>query len=707
MKTMNVVTRLRPSDLGDRRDRGAVLGNGLHVVLLLLVLGQLVYLASRYRVRLDATEDQLFSLTESTRKIVGGLEKRLIIEAYLSPKEDLPAQFRDTRTVLENFLDELVQLGRGKVAVQRFNPLDDKAIQEKCTRIGIKPIDAQTQTTSAMSVQRHWQGLRLVYGGGKQKVLEQIGPQSSFLAEAVLTPAIKEVVTEQKRKIGYMEWPSQAPGQQGQALAWNFVRTVDDVAKRYEFQNFKDAEGALIPDDIGTLMLFRPRDLTDRQKYVVDQFVMRGGTLVLFADVADYALAPRRQCSKLPLSLDAQESEYKWQEQLLNYGIDQTGRIVADMAQQAMQARNPLMQGWEYFGIPVQQFARQVAYPYFFHAVDGDWAQVAERLASMGGRLDQEQKEYFERTLRPGIDSDEFLFKAFKQLKRGPGFYWPAAIQLRRGGAGVDLPEGVEGRALLWSSPLTITEDPPASLNPLQGADLQAQTLANQAFMQKLNTRVQSEARKQWPLMLDLHGDFPSFFVGKPRPKKASELAEEDARKAAEAEAAGKDEAPAPADPDVGPPPPEKKQDPTAESPPAVPDPEPLQRAAAGARILVIADSDFLRDDFLQGAYQQAGGPRSLFGGAFFLHMLDWLSQDSDLVELQSRIPIDRKLELIEPLADRAEDRRDTEKRLRTATNVLVTANVLAPAGVLLLLGLGVMTVRRAQKKAFLESVGN
>lgn len=691
------------------RQSGVAFSLTLHFVLLLLVLGQVVYLASRHRGRLDATSDQLYSLTESTRRIVGGLEKRLVVEAYFSPKEDLPADLRNSRVVLDNFLDEIAQLGKGKVVVKRFNPIDDKNLQDTCTRVGIKPIDTQSATTTAVGVSRHWQGLRLVYDGGKQKVLEQIAPTVSFLAEAMVTPAIKEVVTKERRKIGFMEWPSAIPGQQGQAMGWETVRTMPDVAKRYDFQNYKDAEGALVPEDVQTLVLFRPMDITDRQKYVIDQFVMRGGTLVLFSDVADYGLQPNRQCNKVPMVLDAKDSQHKWQDQLLCYGIDQPGQIVADLAPQAGQAYNPMGGGYEYLGLPMQMgMVRQVAYPYFFHAVDGDWSQpqIANKLASSSGRLDEEQAAYYRRTLRPGIDTDEFLFKTFRQFKRGPGMYWPCLMKLRSNGAETTLPDGVSGRVLMWSSPLTIIEDPQTSLNALMGRDLQSQAMANAAFNQKLQQRLQSEPRRQAPLMLEVSGSFPSFFVGKQRPKKASELKEEeDKRRAEEAGEKPADDASA-KDPEVGPPAPkpEKGEDALAKAPV---DPEPLQRCEGKARIVAFADSDFVRDDFTRGMYRQQGGPNSIFGAAFFPMLLDWLSQDSDLVALQSRLPKDRKLSLLGDQVVETGDRRDAERQLRTARTNLVVANVAGPCVVVLALGMFVMFSRRAQKRRFLEATGN
>jgi hypothetical protein len=142
------------------RQSGLALSLTLHCVLLLLVLGQVVYLATRHRARIDATSDQLYSLTESTLRIVGGLEKRLVVEAYFSPKEELPADLRNTRVVLDNFLDELIQIGKGKVVVKRFNPIEDKALQDTCTRIGIKPIDTQSSTTTAVGVSRAYKSTR-------------------------------------------------------------------------------------------------------------------------------------------------------------------------------------------------------------------------------------------------------------------------------------------------------------------------------------------------------------------------------------------------------------------------------------------------------------------------------------------------------------------------------------------------------------------
>ena len=702
------------------RGSGSVLATLLHVVLLLLVLGQLVYLASRHRTRVDLTSDGLSSLTASTKTLLDRLEKRLVIEAYFSPKEKLPAAVRETRAWADSFLDELVQLGKGKVVVQRFDPNADKAIEDKAKRVGVEPAQLPNrESSSSLSYDRHWQGLRLVYGGGKQKVISQFGPTSSFVAEAFLVPAIKEVITEQKRKIGYMEWPATNPGgaQQG-GIGWNVLRTHEGVAKRYEFQNLKNEDGALLPDDLETLFLFRPKELSDRQKYVLDQFVVKGGTIVAFVDAAEYVLGPQRVCNNIPVRLDGPGATQKFTDQLLHYGVDWKPKVLADLLPDAFTPRDLVTQQGrvEYFGVmqqgPMGAMIRPIEYPYFFHPLAFDYVQFAEAFAKdKDGKVDPNLVETFKKQFVAGMPSDEFLFSGWKKMKKGPGFYWPTWVGLRSKAGGVpDLPPDVEGRVLLWSSPNTLVEDPQQSLNPLGFGDNKGENF--EKWKAKLRERLQAEPRQQAPLMVEVKGRFSSFFAGRERPKRPSEIKEEEAKKAA---AAAKDAAKdgekkadgsdvTKVDPDAGPVP--AKSDQAAEAPPVPAEAAMVDRSDRRGRILMIGDSDFIRDDFLSGNYAQAGGPYSAkTGGPFFLGLLDWLAEDQDLVALQSKIAEDRTLKFVDAIASANADPREQEQALRRKTTWLRAVNVVLPGALLGALGLVVFFVRRAQKRSFLSSL--
>lgn len=686
-------------------ERGSALAITLHVVLLLVVLGQLVYLGSRHRLRVDLTSDQLWSSTASTKQLIDKLEKRLIVKAYFSPKEKLPVQVRETRAWADSFLDEIVQLGKGKVVVQRLDPNADKAIADEATRVGIKPLELRSQSSTSLSVDRHWQGLRFVYGGGKQKVIPQWAPGSSFLAEAVVTPAIKEVLTEQKRKIGYMEWPATNPaGAQQGGLGWNVLRTLDGITKRYEFQNFKDEDGALLPEDLGTLFLYRPKELTDRQKYVLDQFVVKGGTLVAFVDAAEYLIGPQRTFQGLPLAIDAAGSAQKFTDQLQHYGLDWKPKVLADMMGAASQVRDPINGLNEYLAAVAGGFLQRVDYPYFFHPVAIEWSLAADELAKdRTGRVDKDAAAQYRKLFVNGMPSDEFVFQAWKLNKRGPGFYWPTWVGLRsKAGGVVDLPPDVEGRVLLWSSPAVLVEDPPKTLNPF-GFDSTQRLESYEKFRTKLGERLAAEPRQQAPLMAEVKGRFSSFFAGQERPLRPSEIKEAEAKKAA----AAKDEADKPVakpDPDAGPQP--KPADADAAATAVVAEAAMVARGAQQGRILLIGDADFLRDDLVRGDYAQAGGPVSgRTGASFFAQLLDWLAEDKDLVALQSKVATDRSLKFVEPTTSPNADPRLAEQALRSKTSWLRALNVVVPGGLLAVLGLLVFFVRRAQKRAFLSTL--
>ena len=697
---------LSPLIRSSARERGQALALTLHVVLLLLVLGQVVYLASRFRARVDMTSDALWTSTTSTRSVLAKLEKRLLIEAYFSPKDDLPLNMRGSRDWADNFLDEVTQLGNGSVVVQRYDPNSDKAVADKATRLGVTPLNLSSRSATSLSVDQHWQGLRLVYGGSRQEVVASFLPGSSFAAEAILTPKIKEVMVGEKGRFGYMEWPVAAPqSRTPSGVGWAACRSNEGLKKRYEFQNVKDEDGALLPDDLETLFLFRPKDLSDRQKYVLDQFVVSGGTLVVFADAAEYTVGPQRRMRNRPMSIDAQGSELAFVDMLRHYGVEWRPRLVCDVDARAYTSKIPQ----EYIGLQVRQRTGlamnvPVPYPYFLHPVNEDWALLADQFAvDATGQVDARKAAQLRKTLQPGMPADDFLFQAFRRLNRGPGFYWPTWVGLaRRAGGGLALPAGVDGRVLLWSSPRSLVEDPPQVLDPI-GQDPRQWAGKSQQFLAERIARLRAEPRRQAPLMCEVKGRFTSFFAGRDRPRRPSEVAEAKERAPDKADVVAAGDEPAAAGPEEAEVGPQLAED---SVPAAMADERAMiTESDRPGRIVMVGDATFLRDDLISGGMRQQGGPFSAYGLVFFAQMLDWLSEDRDLVALQTRVPTDRTLRFVEDDATAQTDPRDAEQALRSKTRGLVTWNVLVPSLLLAVCGAALWVWRRNQKRAFLASL--
>lgn len=682
----------------DARSGGYVLALTVHVVLVVAVAAMLVFLASRYRYRVDLTSEGLYTLTDSTTRVLQRVDERLRIEAYFSPDSELAAVNREGRRTLRNVLDEYVQQGRGRVVVQYFDPSADNAIRKKADRLGIEFQRVQDMEGTTLSNKEVWQGLRFLYGGSKQKVVPILGfTEQPWLYEAALTPIIKALTVSEKPRIGVIAWsstPAQMPGmgRQEQPRGFEQILGIEQITDRYELVRVDLSLGQLVPDDLDTLILIRPKELTSRQKYAFDQFLMRGGRLVVFADTDDVSLGQARLLTTQQVAWDAEGTDWRFLEQLAHYGAVVHDRFLLDQLSPQVQ-----------FGVPMaMQAGGQVVntlqalpfYPYWFQPASIDWADQADTLAKQSdGSIDDSLATAYRGQFLPGVDPERA-----KGLTP-PAFFWPCAVDLAE-----VLPEGVTGHVLMRSSPRSALQTPPRTVNPV-GTDPRRIQLAYNKFLEDVARLLQSEPPRQHGLVVDLSGAFSSWFTGRkipPRPgAETGEKGEEDVEDPL-AEPVGTDPVKEGEDEPLGPEVPGTGADAPGATEDKDADPEPIFEAREGARLVVVADATFLRDDLVTGEYQQVGGPTSQLGPLFFANLLDWLAEDRDLYELRTKgVGADRRLRIVDdaeietiPPAQLQQEIDDRVQRLRVL-------NVALPVVLVVLAGICVLTLRRASKRRF------
>lgn len=702
----------------------------LRVVLLLAVFGQIVFLANRYKVRQDLTADQLYSLTTSTRQVLATLDDQLLIECYFTRDDKLPKALQDQRREMKSVLDEYVRRSDGKVQLQYFDPQSDQLLKQKAERLQMQPQAYESVEVGELRQQQVWQGVRLRYGSERQDVIALLPfAASTFQYEALLTPRIKDLAVKVKPKVKILAGASPS-ATRGNPKGYQQLR---QLVNRYDFSDLDLTEGKLVPDDVGIVLLLRPRDLSDRAKYAIDQFLMRGGKLVVFADTDDVDVGNQdsRSFYLTALSYDAPGSKVKFLDQLTHYGAKVDERLIADFF------NNPvgnLQTGAQEVMVRVRQTITgaqydPVFYPYLFHALAVDWGSedVARQLARTNatGEVDPERAAQYRAAFKPGLDSAHSL--AMGQVL-GPGMFWPCPVDL------VDpLPAGVTGQVVARTSPLTVVEKPPRDVNPfgVNSGDPASVLAAIDQFRQKMLARLQMEPRNQVGLVVALQGTFPSCFAGQPLPPRKKPVKQEvdpltepvgkegeDApkkddtenkdteKKDTEKKDTEKDDAKVPEP--IGPPIAAGTQsgDEKDEDPPF------LDKAQPSAQLVVVGDADFLRDDFISGSYGSQVGKAMVVGPVsdqraafFFASLLDWLVQDSDLVALRSKVGSDRTIRLGQQEIMKGESLEAFTQRVSRKAAFLQWANVGLPA-LLLLVAWLVMTVVRGQRKAaFLSRV--
>ncbi|MFQ5504273.1 MAG: Gldg family protein [Planctomycetota bacterium] len=698
------------------------------VVLMLLVVFELLYLTQDLGIRADLTSEKLYSLSGSTKKILMKLEEPLVVEGYFSEK--IPGTYQEVRRKLRDLLDEYVQIGQGRVKLIYLDPLEDERVREKADRLGIRENRANVLENDSLQVVTVYQGLRLRYGGDRQKVIPVLEDPNAL--ESMLTPMIQELVLNKKPKLGFLvRTPPPNPYMREQPASWNLIQ--QQLRERFDVQSLDMSNGELLPEDLEVLVIFQPQDLTDWEKYCIDQHLMKGHNLIVCQEAADYSVGMQSMYFQKAFQVDHLESKHKWKDQLAAYGIETSGKLVSDVAAQ-MQV---LMLG------PNQRSVLASRMPYWLFAVSRDWSQVWKAQAPRAGDDPESAKAQAEQ-LAPGLDVKHPVLQGTDSLP----FFWATDVGLKD-----PLPEGVTGSILARTSPYGLTESPPYSSRP------------DQTLQTKIYSRIKSEPIKQVPLAVLLTGKFSSAFKSIPeRPGKdksgglLSQAGQADpAKKPGQAPAKAKMEEPAKSgEEEAGKAKPEPQaragqgatrpeEKPETETPasgepgggnktaegqqpeskpspvqgPELPDqgeegkkegkkeeekklPPQMLHGTDESRIVVIGDASMFRDDFLRGL-PPFRTPNSQIALPFFMNLLDWMALDTDLVELRNHRDVDRRLEFVSP--DLNLNPKEQDRMVASKKSFLRWLNVLGP--VILLLGFGLMlwVKRSSERRRFFYEV--
>ena len=291
------------------------------VVLLLVCLVAVNLMAHFFPLRYDLTEERLYTISEGSRKILAGLTDPVRINFYYSKNNsELPTNLKIYAQRVQELLEEYVALSKGMVVLKILVPKPDTDEEEWAQKYGIKPITLPSGNT--------------VYFGAVISMLDQemllpyFDQRRENFLEYDISQAIQKVGSTSTSKVGLLSvlnlqgGRSMIPGQPP-AQKWVFLNeleksvTVENLALTIEE----------IPDDINLLIILHPRSFNQRLKYAVDQYVLRGGRLVVLLDpnARIDMTSPANQFGQQPqLSSDLPELLKQW-------GVDyDVAKVVGD-----------------------------------------------------------------------------------------------------------------------------------------------------------------------------------------------------------------------------------------------------------------------------------------------------------------------------------------------------------------------------------------
>ncbi len=304
------------------------------VALAAIVIAADVILAN-LPLRVDLTADRLYSLSAGSRAVLAKLDTEVTIKCYVSTSAaDMPQNLKTYAARVENLLGEYARASKGKVALEVYDPKPDSEAEEWAQRYGIEP---QSVNPFGSPV---YCGLVAV-AGDNENVMPVLSPRGEATLEYDLTRLVTRVAWPERPVVGVMSsLPDVLGGEMNPMMMQAGQRpnpgwaVFAELKKDYEVRSVPTTAEA-IDAEVKALVVVHPKDLSDKTLYALDQFVLRGGRLIVCVDPMNIAdmIASRRNQNPMMMQMGGGDGPSTLGKLFDAWGVAfTTDKVVADYA---------------------------------------------------------------------------------------------------------------------------------------------------------------------------------------------------------------------------------------------------------------------------------------------------------------------------------------------------------------------------------------
>ena len=225
--------------------------------------------------QIDLTENKLYTLSEGTKEVIKEIDEPITFKLYYSPTfgEISPSHgnyFKRVKELLENF----ALASNGKIILNLINPLSFSIEEDEAVKFGIQGIPLD------QSGELGYFGMAAINSTDDKKTVPFFNPQREQFLEYDLTRLVYELTEPKKMKVGLITSLLIESDPMLQYKPWPIM---DQIKQFFDVKSI-DMKAIQIDQDIDILLLVHPKIMDENLMYAVDQFVMRGGRLLVFLD---------------------------------------------------------------------------------------------------------------------------------------------------------------------------------------------------------------------------------------------------------------------------------------------------------------------------------------------------------------------------------------------------------------------------------------
>lgn len=250
---------------------GLLLGAALSIAIIILANASLTGL------RIDLTEDKLFTLSEGTVNIILSLDEPIHLDFYFSRETLLGYPgLLNYGTRVRDLLEEYAAKSGGKIQLTIIEPEPFSEEEDQAVASGLQGVSINT------SGDRAYFGLLGTNSTDDEANIPFFQDSREAALEYDITKLIFNLANPKKRVVGIISsLPVFGEAFQGQATKpWAIVGVMREF---FEVKNLGATPDEL-DDDIDVLMVIHPKNLKDETLFAIDQFMLAGGSAFIFVD---------------------------------------------------------------------------------------------------------------------------------------------------------------------------------------------------------------------------------------------------------------------------------------------------------------------------------------------------------------------------------------------------------------------------------------
>ena len=257
------------------------LTGGALVVVAILFVAVLILVNTLFRgARVDLTESNLYTLSSGTRNILASIDEP--INLYLFYSDDATRsvpQLRTYATRVREMLEEMAARSEGKIKLEVIDPLPFSEDEDRASAYGLTPVPSGSGGDQILF------GLAGTNSTNGKTIIPFFQPDKEAFLEYDVAKLIHELTEAHKPIVGVISSlninAAFDPATRQSGEAWAITTQLEQL---FDLRILTPATVKTIDAEIGMLILIHPKELTDDAQYAIDQFVLRGGHLLVFVD---------------------------------------------------------------------------------------------------------------------------------------------------------------------------------------------------------------------------------------------------------------------------------------------------------------------------------------------------------------------------------------------------------------------------------------